>query len=287
MSCVISSTNSGLPFPHCLRAGLVTILRPTSCCGNATSLLDLASFYLLPSNRSPSGAGSDWPRARTSRGSSRGSGPAPHRVFPHGWVRSLANLNEFFVHHEDVRRANGHGPRSLTPAMDAALWRNVRRGSHYLSRRLEASGLEIVWTGTDERDGSARRADCSTQRSAGRTPPLCLRAPGCRAGRGEWTAGGSCGGVSHALRHVSRCARMVQLFLARKRRNGTVKLSNPRAIFAGSPPRFTRSRVTYEAYVVSRPSTRPQVDSAVVLPPRASSSVSASPSERSARPRSA
>ena len=32
---------------------------------------------------------------------------------------------------------------------------------------------------------------------------------------------------------------------------GTVNLSNPRAIFADSPPRFTRSRVTYEAYVVS------------------------------------
>ena len=45
---------------------------------------------------------------------------------------------------------------------------------------------------------------------------------------------------------------------------GTVNLSNPRAIFAGSPPRFTRSRVTYEAYVVSRTSTRPQVDSALV-----------------------
>ena len=45
-------------------------------------------------------------------------------------------------------------------------------------------------------------------------------------------------------------------------RGGTVNLSSPRAIFAGSPPRFTRSRVTYEAYVVSRTSTRPQVDSA-------------------------
>ena len=38
--------------------------------------------------------------------------------------------------------------------------------------------------------------------------------------------------------------------------HGTVNLSNPRAIFAGSPPRFTRSRVMYEAYVVSRTSTR-------------------------------
>ena len=41
-------------------------------------------------------------------------------------------------------------------------------------------------------------------------------------------------------------------------------MSSPRAIFAGSPPRFTRSRVTYEAYAVSRTSTRPQVDSALV-----------------------
>jgi ubiquinone/menaquinone biosynthesis C-methylase UbiE len=44
---------------------------------------------------------------------------------------------------------------------------------------------------------------------------------------------------------------------------GTVNLSNPRATFAGPRPRFTRSRVTYEAYVVSRTSTRPQVDSAL------------------------
>jgi len=35
--------------------------------------------------------------------------------------------------------------------MDAALWRNVRRGSHYLSRRLHDCALEIEWAGTDER----------------------------------------------------------------------------------------------------------------------------------------
>lgn len=78
------------------------------------------------------------------------SGP-PVGFFRIGWVRALANLNEFFVHHEDVRRANKRGPRSLTPAMDAALWRNVRRGSHYLSRRLHGCGLEIDWAGTNER----------------------------------------------------------------------------------------------------------------------------------------
>jgi uncharacterized protein (TIGR03085 family) len=78
------------------------------------------------------------------------SGP-PIGFFRIGWVRELANLNEFFVHHEDVRRANRQGPRSLTPAMDAALWRNVRRGSRYLSRRLQGCGLEIEWAGTNER----------------------------------------------------------------------------------------------------------------------------------------
>jgi hypothetical protein len=35
--------------------------------------------------------------------------------------------------------------------MDAALWRNVRRGSRYLSRRVRGCGLEIEWAGTSER----------------------------------------------------------------------------------------------------------------------------------------
>ncbi len=79
------------------------------------------------------------------------SGPPPG-MFRIGWVRSFPNLNEFFVHHEDARRANGLGPRDgLAPAMEAALWRNVRQGSRYLSRRLGEVGLEIGWAGTDER----------------------------------------------------------------------------------------------------------------------------------------
>jgi len=78
------------------------------------------------------------------------SGPPPG-FFRIGWVRSFPNLNEFFVHHEDVRRANGLGPRdTLSPAFEVALWRNVRRGSRYLSRRLRPVGLEIGWAGTDE-----------------------------------------------------------------------------------------------------------------------------------------
>jgi uncharacterized protein (TIGR03085 family) len=78
------------------------------------------------------------------------SGPPPG-FFRIGWVRSFPSLNEFFVHHEDVRRANGLGPRDdLAVTLEEALWRNVRRGSRYLSRRSRAVGLEIERAGTGE-----------------------------------------------------------------------------------------------------------------------------------------
>jgi uncharacterized protein (TIGR03085 family) len=78
------------------------------------------------------------------------SGPPPG-FFRIGWVRAVPNLNEFFVHHEDVRRANGMDPRALAPELEAALWRNVRRGGRYLGRRLRDAGLEVEWAGTSER----------------------------------------------------------------------------------------------------------------------------------------
>lgn len=42
-------------------------------------------------------------------------------------VRTWLNLNEYFVHHEDVRRANGLGPRPADPRRDGALTSAVRR----------------------------------------------------------------------------------------------------------------------------------------------------------------
>jgi uncharacterized protein (TIGR03085 family) len=76
------------------------------------------------------------------------SGPPPG-FFRIGWVRRVPNLNEFFVHHEDVRRANGHGPRASDHAMDEALWHNVARAAWFLARRLRGAGLELQWAGTD------------------------------------------------------------------------------------------------------------------------------------------
>jgi uncharacterized protein (TIGR03085 family) len=77
------------------------------------------------------------------------SGPPPG-FFRIGWVRRVPNLNEFFVHHEDVRRANGLGPRTYPAAEEAALFRNVARGCWFLSRRLRDVRLELAWAGTDK-----------------------------------------------------------------------------------------------------------------------------------------
>jgi uncharacterized protein (TIGR03085 family) len=75
------------------------------------------------------------------------SGPPPG-FFRIGWVRRFPSLNEFFVHHEDVRRANGRGPRTNEQALDEALWRNVSCARWFLSRRLRGAGLELHWPGT-------------------------------------------------------------------------------------------------------------------------------------------
>ena len=77
------------------------------------------------------------------------AGP-PLGFFRIGWVRRFPNLNEFFVHHEDVRRARGLPPRSLPLEQDAALFRNVARMPWFLSRRLRGVGLDIQWEGTDQ-----------------------------------------------------------------------------------------------------------------------------------------
>ena len=99
----------------------------------------------------PSGGARRWPIADfASLVDQVRSGPPPG-FFRIRWVRQLANLNEFFVHHEDVRRANGRGPRTNPPELDAALWRNVARTPWFLARRLHGAGLELEWAGTSER----------------------------------------------------------------------------------------------------------------------------------------
>ncbi len=82
-------------------------------------------------------------------------GPPPG-MFRLGLVRRVANLNEFFVHHEDVRRANGFGPRVNSFEEDVALFRNVANARRMFLLRAGGIGLDIEWAGTDNVLGSRR-----------------------------------------------------------------------------------------------------------------------------------
>ncbi|HET9730940.1 MAG TPA: TIGR03085 family metal-binding protein [Acidimicrobiia bacterium] len=65
--------------------------------------------------------------------------PWMHRTGP----LALANVNENFVHHEDVRRASGEGPRVLDADLDAALWRMLGLGSRLARRKLKGAALQL------------------------------------------------------------------------------------------------------------------------------------------------
>ena len=68
-------------------------------------------------------------------------GPPPFSAgrLPGGW---RADLHEWFVHHEDVRRANGRGPRSDGAdqrELDDAVWAVLPVFGPLLARRVEAT----------------------------------------------------------------------------------------------------------------------------------------------------
>lgn len=80
-------------------------------------------------------------------------------------VRSVLNLNEYFVHHEDVRRANGDGPRTDRPELEAALATVVSRMARLQLRRGKVD-VELV---DDTGASLARRGD---------RPPRIIGRPG-------------------------------------------------------------------------------------------------------------
>lgn len=72
-------------------------------------------------------------------------------------VRHAANLVEYFVHHEDVRRANGEEPRTTRPDLDDELWSLLVRMFPLMVRRAKVPGVELVLVrpdGTERRAGS-------------------------------------------------------------------------------------------------------------------------------------
>jgi uncharacterized protein (TIGR03085 family) len=58
-------------------------------------------------------------------------------------LRTVLNLNEYVVHHEDVRRANGLGPRTDRPDLQDALWSLLRNGARFLLRRVHGAKVRL------------------------------------------------------------------------------------------------------------------------------------------------
>jgi uncharacterized protein (TIGR03085 family) len=65
--------------------------------------------------------------------------PRLHRIGP----LAVANVNENFIHHEDVRRPAGEGQRTLAPELDAILWRVLGLGTRLVRRRLKGAALVL------------------------------------------------------------------------------------------------------------------------------------------------
>jgi uncharacterized protein (TIGR03085 family) len=71
----------------------------------------------------------------------RGAPLVPWRV---PGVRTLLNGGEYVIHHEDVRRANGLGPRLDRPDLDGLCWRMAGFTGKRLARKIKPFGLQLV-----------------------------------------------------------------------------------------------------------------------------------------------
>lgn len=65
----------------------------------------------------------------------------PPKLWPARWFPA-GDLHEWFVHHEDVRRANGLEPRA-DDRLDDAIWKILKLWGRLLTRRAEV-GIELV-----------------------------------------------------------------------------------------------------------------------------------------------
>lgn len=65
-------------------------------------------------------------------------------------LRQVLNLTEWFVHHEDVRRAAGKPPRDDRPDLDRTLWTMLRRASRLMLRKVRGAGVALDAPGFGE-----------------------------------------------------------------------------------------------------------------------------------------
>jgi uncharacterized protein (TIGR03085 family) len=139
---------------------------PTLCEGWTT--LDLAAHLVLREHRRVAGMGVlGGPLARyTARVQSKMTGRVPYArlvqivragpprfsVFALPGVDERANLAEYFVHHEDVRRAApGWEPRELPPELTEQLWQRLR-ATRVILRQVPV-GVEFARNDVDAGNG--------------------------------------------------------------------------------------------------------------------------------------
>ena len=77
-----------------------------------------------------------------------GPPPGPFRLRR---LRTVVNLNEFYVHHEDVRRANGGRPRPDRPDLQDALWSVLGKSARLQLHRLKGVGVDYIRSDSGER----------------------------------------------------------------------------------------------------------------------------------------
>lgn len=151
-------------------------LAPTLCEGWATA--DLAAHLFIRENRPWYGIGIlVQPLAGlTTRGMDdakrelgfpklieriRSGPPGPLKAFD-----AQMNLVEYFIHHEDVRRAGTEPVEARSdPELETALWSALSRSAWLLARRLQGAGLELVAPGFGSTTAK-RRAPLATMTGA-------------------------------------------------------------------------------------------------------------------------
>jgi uncharacterized protein (TIGR03085 family) len=58
-------------------------------------------------------------------------------------LRTLLNLNEYVVHHEDVRRPNGIDPRADRDDLQDAVWGLLRRQARLMLRKVDGARVRL------------------------------------------------------------------------------------------------------------------------------------------------
>jgi uncharacterized protein (TIGR03085 family) len=158
---------------------------PTLCAGWATA--DLATHLLVRERKPMAGPGlvmggaaarlTERIMARTKAAHSYDDIVARVRAGPPLWTApfdGLINLNEYFVHHEDVRRGAGDTtPRAEEDRREVedALWRSLHKAAGFMTRAVRGTGLDLVAPG---RDTIAARRGTSKARLIGTPGEIAL-----------------------------------------------------------------------------------------------------------------